>query len=59
MNRQKGRNSWTFQTKSGGVTSVEFSNPSENWGGLIEIDLNWIASGTIETKEVVCKTEGW
>jgi hypothetical protein len=43
LNRQPGRNTWMLQTKSGGVTTVEISNPIENWGGLITIDLNWTA----------------
>jgi hypothetical protein len=43
LNRQPGRNTWMLQTKSGGVTSVEISNPIENWSGLITIDLNWTA----------------
>lgn len=42
LNRESGRNTWSFETKSGGVTSVEISNPRENWGGLIRVDLSWI-----------------
>lgn len=44
VDRQPGRNTWILETKSGGVESVELSNPVENWGGFIDIDLTWTSS---------------
>ena len=38
------RNSWVLETKSGGVESVEISNPVHSWGGFTYIDLTWTSS---------------
>lgn len=42
--RQPDINTWILETKSGGVESVEISNPVENWGGFIDINLTWTSS---------------
>ena len=57
VDRQPGRNTWFLQTKSGGVESVEISNPVENWGGFIEIDLTWTKGGKIEPVAVLTNIE--
>ena len=55
VDRQAGYNSWRFRTKSGGVTSVEISNPVESWGGFYNIDLKWSPHEEVREVRQCCR----
>lgn len=57
VDRQPGKNTWIFETKSGGVESVEISNPLENWSGFMDIGLTWTKACKTEPVPVLTKIE--